>query len=137
LAHADPKLNGVIREVVDVKLARLPARSPFTQRLRAVLESEVLSGKLSVGRIARLMKVSPRTLARRLATEGTDFSEQLDSVRRRTALDYIIASDIPITGLAHSLGFAHVASFYRAFKRWTGRTPADYRRQTRPVPDCG
>ena len=129
MAHADPKLNGVIRDLVDNKLAEMPQQPAFTQRLRVVLEREVLSGLLNGERIARMMRVSRRTLARRLEAEGTAFYEQVDSVRKATALSYVAASDVPFAELAKSLGFAHVASFYRAFKRWTGQTPADYRRR--------
>jgi AraC-like DNA-binding protein len=133
LTHADPKLNWVIRDLVDINFAEMPTNPAFTQRLRAVLEREVLGGVLSGERIARLMRISRRTLARRLEAEGTGFYEQVDQVRRTTALGYVAGSDLPFTELTRLLGFSHVASFYRAFKRWTGQTPADYRRGARDV----
>ena len=128
LSNADPKLHGVIRSLAEIKLAELPELQTFTQRLRFLLERELLEGKLSCKRIARLMHMSPRTLARKLEAEGTTFYELVDAVRKAAALNHVVRSDVALSELSFSLGFSHVASFHRAFKRWTGQTPADYRR---------
>jgi AraC-like DNA-binding protein len=128
LANADPKLHVVVRSLAEIKLAELPELQTFTQRLRFVLERELLEGKLSCERIARIMHVSPRTLARKLEAEGTTFYELVDSVRKASALTHVVRAEVALSELSFSLGFSHVASFHRAFKRWTGQTPADYRR---------
>jgi AraC-like DNA-binding protein len=128
LSNADPKLHGVIRSLAEIKLAELPELQTFTQRLRFVLERELLEGKLSCERIARVMHMSPRTLARKLEAEGTTFYELVDTVRKAAALSHVVRADVALSELSFSLGFSHVASFHRAFKRWTGQTPADYRR---------
>ena len=128
LSNADPKLHGVVRSLAEIKLAELPELQTFTQRLRFVLERELLEGKLSCERIARVMHVSPRTLARKLEAEGTTFYELVDAVRKASALTHVVRAEVALSELSFSLGFSHVASFHRAFKRWTGQTPADYRR---------
>jgi AraC-like DNA-binding protein len=71
--------------------------------------------------------MSPRTLGRRLAEEGTTFSELLDDLRRQLALRYVGTETHGLSEVAFLLGFSDVAAFYRAFKRWTGRTPLQYR----------
>ena len=76
--------------------------------------------------------MSPRTLGRRLEHEGTTFKELLDDLRRRLALRYVGgARSRALTEIAFLLGFSQSAAFHRAFKRWTGQTPLEYRRERR------
>jgi len=79
--------------------------------------------------IAARMHMSPRTLQRRLRDEGTRYLELLDDVRRELALRHIQEGRESISEVAFLLGFSEVSTFYRAFKRWCGRTPAELRRQ--------
>ena len=71
--------------------------------------------------------MTSRTLRRKLEAEGTSYSELLDGVRHALALDYLSTSTLSAADIASALGFSEVASFRRAFKRWTGSTPADLR----------
>jgi len=66
-------------------------------------------------------------LSRRLAKEGTTFNGLLDDVRKQRALELLREPKVPLTEVAFLLGFSHVESFYRAFKRWTGTTPLLHR----------
>ena len=70
-------------------------------------------------------------LARKLEDEGATFKELLDDLRRRMALRYVLASDIDLSEITFLLGFSQVPAFHRAFKRWTGRTPLEYRKARR------
>lgn len=70
-----------------------------------------------------------RTLARRLKACGTNFETLLDGVRRDLALQQVGDTEVPLREVAHALGFADVSPFYRAFERWTGHTPAAWRRR--------
>jgi AraC-like DNA-binding protein len=72
--------------------------------------------------------MNQRTLARRLQSEGTTFSALFDDLRRGLALRYLLRSDLRISEVVFLLGFSEVATFYRAFRRWTGQTPVEYRR---------
>jgi AraC-like DNA-binding protein len=72
--------------------------------------------------IARVLNVSPRTLRRRLADSNTSFRGILDDIRRLIAED-LLGEGNTVTDVAYRMGYADAASFSRAFKRWTGRTP--------------
>jgi AraC-like DNA-binding protein len=72
--------------------------------------------------------MNQRTLARRLQSEGTTFSALFDDLRRSLALRYLLRHDLRISEVVFMLGFSEVATFYRAFRRWTGQTPLEYRR---------
>jgi AraC-like DNA-binding protein len=71
--------------------------------------------------------MSERTLQRRLGGEGTSVQALLDEVRHRISLRQLAESRQSIAEISYLLGFAEVRAFHRAFKRWTGSTPAVYR----------
>lgn len=85
--------------------------------------------------VATTLNVSTATLQRRLASEGTSFRTLVSELRRDLAITQLVGGKISTKTLAHQLGFESSTSFQRAFKRWTRRTPAAYRRaMTAPPP---
>lgn len=84
-------------------------------------------GRASARHIAGLMRISRRTLVRRLVEDGTSFRLELEKFRRESALQLVETSSLPYQQISSQLGFSHVQAFSRAFKRWTGRTPAAFR----------
>jgi AraC-like DNA-binding protein len=95
--------------------------------VRALLPEEMRGGVPRAPVIARRLRMSVRTLHRGLAAEGTTFSEVLDHMRHELAIRHLAEKQLAIGEVAFLLGFAELSSFYRAFKRWTGMTPAAYR----------
>lgn len=79
--------------------------------------------------LAALLHVSPRTLHRQLKEEGATLQALKDEVRRDRAMDALLRSDKPIKQVAVAAGFQNDKSFIRAFRGWTGLSPAEYRRQ--------
>lgn len=77
--------------------------------------------------VAAALCLNTRTLRRRLDEEGTSYIKLLASVRQALAVDYLSTSLLEIDDIAAALGFSDAASFRHAFKRWTGRTPNEYR----------
>lgn len=128
MGRAEPKLHDVLKREMARALAELPKVSTFCERVRELLTIELRSGNPNVERIARLLHTSASTLARRLAAEGTSFSELLDDLRRQLALQYVASTNLDSTEIALLTGFSQAPAFHRAFRRWVGVTPSQYRR---------
>lgn len=130
LSGADRKLHAVVRELADILLAQGSSGSAsFAESVRAIVSHEVSSRTLSCTMVARRLQTSARTLARKLETEGTSFYAIVDEARKARALNLMQTGDHSLVEIAQATGFAHLASFHRAFRRWTGHTPAEYRVQ--------
>jgi AraC-like DNA-binding protein len=127
LPAGDVTLHGVLREYAERVLADLPRSQGFTEKVRSIIVRDLAGGAASATRTAELLHVGRRTLTRKLRQEGTTFTELLDDVRRRAALQYVGRRDLPMAEIAFLLGFSEAAPFHRAFKRWNGQTPVEYR----------
>ncbi|MEO5671782.1 MAG: AraC family transcriptional regulator ligand-binding domain-containing protein [Ramlibacter sp.] len=82
--------------------------------------------------VARTLGVSPRSLRRRLQLEGCSYYDLKDAMRRDLALNWVGNSDVALAEIGDRLGFADASTFHRAFKRWTGAAPGEFRRQHGP-----
>ncbi len=114
-------------------LEELPPTDTLAGRVRRVLLEELRLGEPTLARVAARLRTSERTLQRRLGREGTSMQALLDELRRELSLRHLAESKESIAEISFLLGFAEVRAFHRAFKRWTGSTPAAYR-QARPAP---
>ena len=97
--------------------------------LPAILQKGLLMDQSSAGDIADAIGIHERTLHRRLQSAGTTFRQQLDLVRESLSLQLLQSSSLPICDIATSLGYADSSGFIRAFHRWTGNSPASWRKQ--------
>jgi AraC-like DNA-binding protein len=124
----DPVLYSLLRERLDAAVQVAREASSVRPRVRLAIERLIRQGEgASAPTVARSLHMSRRTLSRRLQHEHTTFADELDAVRRDMALTHVCDSDRPFAEIAYLLGFAHVESFHRAFKRWTGATPLSRR----------
>ena len=83
--------------------------------------------------VAARLKLPTWTLRRRLAEEGTQFRAILNDTRRDLAMTYIRDTELAFGEIAYLLGFASAEAFQRAFKRWNGQTPGEFRRSHRQL----
>lgn len=124
---ADASLHMLLRARADAILTELTSSHSLASVVRRVLLEAIPTGDASVEAVARTLRMSRRTMTRRLERERTTFQAELDTARRQLALDHLRQGKAPLTEIAFLSGFSHVESFHRAFKRWTGQTPLAYR----------
>jgi AraC-like DNA-binding protein len=125
--HHDPRLYSVLKDKAEESLRRLDKGSTFAERVRELLLSRVIDAKPSLSDAARELGMTPRALRRRLEAEETSFAQVVDEARAELARRILSESSTTIQEAAYRMGFAEVSSFHRAFRRWTGMTPAAYR----------
>ncbi|WP_224243187.1 AraC family transcriptional regulator [Hyalangium gracile] len=131
LREPDPFLLEVLQRHANEMLHRMGSRSAC-DRVRTVLLDLLPEGRATLEETAAELKASPRTLQRELQQEGTSFTRLLDEVKREVAQQFIARSRMEIIEVAFAAGFTELSAFYRAFRRWTGTTPGEYRRQHEP-----
>jgi len=129
LPQMDPRLASTLTEFAEGLLARLPATGKFTKKVREHIADELPGGAVSLVRVAERMKLSGRTVRRRLEEEGTSFTLELESVRSELGKSYVERSNRSITEIAFLLGFGSVSAFDKAFRRWHGKAPSDLRQK--------
>jgi AraC-like DNA-binding protein len=113
-------------------LARLPRSAQVATRVRQVLSEQLRHGEPGKARVAKVLGMSERTLHRRLEEEGASFTGLLDELRRELAVLYLGEPRLAVYEVALLLGYSEPSAFFRAFKRWTGRTPQEHREGLAP-----
>lgn len=126
LVGACPELTQVNDNIIISYLSRLE-RADIITRVKAQLIEQMPSGHVTKEKIARQLNMSPRTLQSRLARLHTSFQAILDQTRQELANNYLKSSKTSIIEIAYLLGFEGPSSFTRAFKRWQGVSPSEYR----------
>jgi AraC-like DNA-binding protein len=124
---ADPRTVDTLAPLVEAELGARPHGTSLTQRVATHLEAS-LPDDTDVADVAGALHMSSRTLQRRLEQEQTRFTEVLDRARLEVARRLLSDPAITLTDVAFRLGFADLATFSRAFKRWTGKPPGQWRR---------
>jgi AraC-like DNA-binding protein len=124
---ADPELHRLLQKQVDQLEAAFTA--DFPEQVRRVLHAAILSRHCRADQVAALFSIHDRTLHRRLKAHGTSFRELADDARFTIARQMLESSSAPLKQIAESLDYADVRAFSRAFKRWSGNSPARWRRQ--------
>ncbi|MCQ4264175.1 AraC family transcriptional regulator [Stutzerimonas stutzeri] len=113
-------------------LARF-ADTRIMHRARQILCRVLPQGEPRREAVAQALCLSERTLQRRMHDEGSSFQKLLDDTRRDLAEQYLAQPNLAPLEIAYLLGFADPSNFYRAFKRWFGVTPGEYRQRVRPL----
>jgi AraC-like DNA-binding protein len=132
MVHADAGLHGVLCRYADQQLAQLTTHKPVAHRVRNLLRERIVEGAhehASLPSVASTMRTSARSLRRKLEHEGTSHSDLVDDVRRELAVDLLAQAELDLSQIAFRLGFAYSPAFHRAFRRWYGMGPSDYRKR--------
>ncbi|MFF7815552.1 AraC family transcriptional regulator [Streptomyces sp. NPDC007945] len=133
-------LRDFLRRAPDGVLVCSEWGSTVTGRVRHLIGRALPTGPVPTPEeLAERLSVSPQTLRRRLAAEGTTYQRLRDQVRRDHAFAELAAGRVSIERLSRRLGFSEPSAFHRAFRRWTGETPRAYQLRgiTAPGPGPG
>ena len=123
---ADAALRKLLERFAADQLSRIPTSARCSRRVRACILSMLPLGNLTGDAVAAQLSMSSRTLRRRLQQEATSYQEILDDVRAELARHHLTREKRGIEEVAFLLGFSDPSSFTKAFRRWTGHTPADF-----------
>lgn len=126
LSQSDPVLHQLMLQHMD-KLDKMPMKE-LPIYVQHLISSFLPNGRVTVAQIADYMMLSQRTLQRCLADESTSFKQLLESTRKTMATRYLRESDISLTQLSGMLGYADLVAFSRAFQRWYGKSPRQWRK---------
>ncbi len=126
--QSDSQLGEVLKTYADQALASLPVTIDLANMLYQVISELMPENNLHIDAVARHLGMSRRTLQRRLSEKKLTFSALVEDVQKRYALRFFEDASMNITEVAHLCGFSELSTFSRAFKRWTGMSPKDYRK---------
>ncbi|MDH5727440.1 MAG: AraC family transcriptional regulator [Gammaproteobacteria bacterium] len=129
LPTSDQQLMSVLDEHARMLLEKRPLPDDFVGQVRKQIVRELHGGEALRKNVAEKLNMSPRTLQRRLDKQGVMYADLVDEVRAELAKTKLQASDLSLPEIGSLLGFSEQSSFNRAFKRWTGKTPREYRRK--------
>jgi AraC-like DNA-binding protein len=116
------------------RLARNSDRVDLVEKLRRSLRIALISGVSSGDALAGLLAMNHRTLNRRLHAQGVSFRDILEEVRYDVARHLLTTSALPIDDIAAALSYASASPFVRSFKRWSGQSPGQWRREHPTAP---
>jgi AraC-like DNA-binding protein len=117
----------VLSERADALLESFNESRTTAGRVKGVLMKMLHTGEASMDAVAGKLGQSRQTLYRNLKDEGFTYEQVLDDLRRKLALDFLAAKKVSVNETAYLVGFSDPASFSRAFKRWTGKSPSEVR----------
>lgn len=127
LKGADHQLYDILRRHAEMLLLAQPDRKDIVALTRHQIECLLADGNAKLEKVAKELKMSPRTLRARLSKKNKTFTSLLDEVRERKARYYLRATDMQITEVAFLLGFSELSAFTHAATHWLGMSPRAYR----------
>jgi AraC-like DNA-binding protein len=101
----------------------------FVGSFTATLEASLRSGRVGLESMTQELGISARTLQRELAEASLTYEQLLAEARLRIARELLAKPDVRVADIAFELGYQDAANFTRAFRRWTGMTPLEYRQR--------
>ena len=129
LPEQTPELTEMFETYAEAMIRRMGPERTFVDGVREALSEGLLTGASSEDDVAEQMGVTRRTLRRRLAETGLSFRQIRHTLLRSRAEKLLRDDRLPIAEVSYLLGFAEPSTFHRAFRRWTGLSPGEWRSQ--------
>ena len=126
LKTADPQTTRLITEYCEKQLADLNAEVSMSDAVSSLI-IEHISAPPNLSEAAIMIGLSARSLRRHLQSEGTTYQLLLNEARRTLSIKLLRETTEPVSAIAYEIGFEHPSHFGRAFKKWTGQSPSDFR----------
>lgn len=130
LRSADPRLYQALLPGLEEERRKRLADIDLSSRLSLVILANLSSGNIGLDEVASELCMSKRTLQRRLRELELEFADVVEEIRQARAIELVSGSVRSLTEIAHQLGYNEASSFTRAFRRWTGLTPREFRQQS-------
>lgn len=127
MPESDPMLLMVTQDAIR-QLNNRTATQPFIDLIRSQVQLAIPQGEPVLELIAENMGMSSWSLQRRLRAEGNSFTTIVDKVRCEMACSYLQQQQLSVTEMALLLGYSEVSAFSRAFRRWFGISPRQWRK---------
>jgi AraC-like DNA-binding protein len=127
LSLADDALSTFLVGQLEALAKRHVSADPLTDKVRGVISSMLAGGTPKLEVVAARLAMSPRTLQRHLASVETSFAQIVDATRHHLATELLRETQRSMAEIAFVLGFSEPSAFHRAFKRWEGTTPTQFR----------
>ncbi|ANY81237.1 hypothetical protein BB934_25980 [Microvirga ossetica] len=135
LDHRIADANPIFRQVFEAHVRELEAAGAgdWKETLRRVLRTEILTNRCSATTVAERFALHRRTMSRHLQAEGAGFQSLVDETRFEIARQLLTQTRIPLSEVAVALGYSEASAFTRAFRRWSGQSPAAWRSEHGPA----
>ena len=126
--HAEPELIDLHQEVAEAHVAKIE-KQDLVYQIRQVLSEHLDKKEVNLELVAQSLGMSPRSLRTQLSALNTNFNQVLSEYRTFLAKRLLERTQESVEEICYLLGFSEISAFYRAFKRWTGMTPIEYRKK--------
>ena len=131
VANADSRLLSIFEQHAKFLLPRAGREDELLAQLEDAMARSFRTNEARIDDVARAMGMGVRTLQRRLSERGLTFHGVAEGVRERLARRHVAAVDLSLTEIAFLLGYSEQSTFGRAFRRWTGKSPGEFRKEAR------
>lgn len=129
----DEAAENFLRRAPASLLLPFRAQSSLAEQVRQRLRRHLGEEWPSLDTMANALHVSPQKLRRSLHDQGSGYQHIKNELRRDMAIEYLLRSDLNLSDIGERLGFTEPSAFQRAFKRWTGVAPGEYRGERRSI----
>lgn len=125
-AH-DPRLLQIMRTCLEQLSSEAPTEDVLLDRAKTAIRMKLPEGYPALEQVAEDLHVSTNAICRELHDAKLGYAELVESVRRDLALCYVRQRQLPFSEIALLLGYSELSAFSRAFRRWTGASPREFR----------
>jgi AraC-like DNA-binding protein len=133
LRQPDPTLLKLMEEQVDAAMAQLPEAGDLAEMTRRVIAHMAPHGMPELEQVAQALQLTPRIYYRRLAEQGLNFRELREAALQQVAELHLRDARLTLSEVGSLLGYSEQSAFSRAFKRWTGVSPLQWRQAHSPT----